>query len=353
MTKKKIAIFQRDLKVGGIQKSLLTILKKIDVSKVDVDLYLFDKEIFYDEKITENINIVFLKPEKIFTKFIPFNLFKFFRKNYKINEEYDLAIDFDSYQHATALGAISVKAKKRIMWIHNNVEAKIKEEFKYKILHLFFKEKYKYFDKFIGVSKGVIEPFKKVNKLVNKDYLVIPNFIDADTIIEKSKDKSDLVINKSCYNLVSLGRLCHQKGFDILINYISEIIKNRDDIHLYLIGDGPDYKKLNKQIIENNLTNFITFLGNRTNPFKYMKEMDGFILTSRYEGQGIVILEAKVLGLEIFIPKHLEIYNDGILGRNKIVEDIINAKKTSHELDSLESYNNSTLVSLNKLFEIK
>ena len=60
------------------------------------------------------------------------------------------------------------------------------------------------------------------------------------------------------------------------------------------------------------MNEFITLLGNQPNPFKYLKLMDGFVLTSRYEGQGMVLWEAKALGLEIFMSKNLEKYNDGL-----------------------------------------
>ena len=54
-----------------------------------------------------------------------------------LNKEYDLAIDFDSYQMHTAIGALKCKSKKKAIWIHNDIQIKIKEEFKYRILHFF------------------------------------------------------------------------------------------------------------------------------------------------------------------------------------------------------------------------
>ena len=56
----------------------------------------------------------------------------------------------------------------------------------------------------------------------------------------------------------------------------------------------------------------MTLLGNQPNPFPYMDRMDGFVLTSRYEGQGMVIWEAKALGLPLYLSKNLEAYNPGV-----------------------------------------
>ena len=351
---KKIAIFQSNLNVGGIQKSLINLISNIDTTKYEIDLYLFSKTNFFCSDLLKKVNVTYLKSNSIFSKFIYFDLYKIFKK-YKFNKVYDIAIDFDSYQHATALAAIQTKAKKKIMWIHNDVEQKIKEEFKYKLLHYFFKGKYKYFDTFVAVSDGIIEPFQKAQKIYNKRFLTIPNYINTTEIVNKSIEKvDDIIIDANYYNLVSVGRLCHQKGFDILINYMEQILKQRNDIKLYIIGDGDKKEEIQNLIKSKKLENNIFLLGNKTNPFKYLKLMDGFILTSRYEGQGMVILEAKTLGLDIFITKNLEKYNQGIPGCSNIVSSVVNTKKNNNKIiDYLENYNNDITNRLYKLFDEK
>ena len=348
---KKIAIFQSNLSVGGIQKSLINLLQNIDTSKYQIDLYLFEKQTFFDVEIPKDINVIIQKKSPKISKFIYFDLYKKIKKNIYNEREYDVAIDFDSYQFDTAFGAISVKAKKRVIWIHNDVEIKIKNEIKYRILHYFFKGKYKYFDEYVAVSKGIVEPFRRTNKTGNKTIHVIPNYINTKEIIEKSTEKSDLQVDKNKYNLVTMGRICHQKGFDILVNKMKEITDQRKDIHLYIIGDGPDREKINHLIEENQLKEYITLLGNQKNPFKYMKDMDGFVLTSRYEGQGMVILEAKCLGLEIFITKNLEKYNENIDGYEDIVRPIIDAKRKDKKVDKLEEYNSNITKKIESLLE--
>ena len=349
---KKIAIFQRDLLVGGIQKSLINFLQQIDKNKYEIDLFLFDEKNFFNQKIPKEVNIIYRKKSPFFSKFIYFDLLKKIKKNKYSNKEYDVAIDFDSYQFDTAFGAISVNAKKRVLWIHNDIKIKLKNEFKYRVLHYFFRGKYKYFDEYVAVSKVIVEPFRETNKIYGKKIYVIPNYINAQEIIDKSNESTDLKINKNIYNLVSVGRICHQKGFDILLEYMQEIIKNRQDIHLYLIGDGPDRKIIERIIKKNSLGQHVTLLGNQNNPFKYLKEMDGFVLTSRYEGQGMVIIEAMCLGLDIFICKHLEKYNENITGYENIVEAITKAtKKEVKKINNLEEYNNNITKKIEELLE--
>ena len=351
---KKIAIFTTDLGMGGIQKSIINILNNIDYNKYSIDLYLFDKEIFFNNELSKKVTIKYLPKSNLVCKFIPFNIARrLFNKESSNNLHYDIAIDFNSYQFDTANAAISCLADRKIMWIHNDVINERKHNLKYFILHFFMKGKYRYFDEFVGVSDGVIEPFMKLNKIYNKKFYVIPNIIDTNEIIEKSKESvNDIVISECKYNLISVGRICHQKGYDIFLREYKKIIAERKDIHFYLIGDGEDRKKIQKLINKYNLCDYVTLLGKKNNPFKYEKLMDGFVLTSRYEGQGMVILEAKSLGLDIFITKNIEKYNGyDILGYESIHEAIINAKKHKKKYDDLKEYNANILVKLEKLFD--
>lgn len=346
---KKIAIFQYDLGVGGIQKSLINILKTIDLNKFEIDLYLFDKDVFYKDTLPENLNITYLPPLNTIFKFIPFNIVKKLKK-YDIKKEYDIVIDFNSYSVSTAIASINIKTKRRIMWIHNDVEKERKNDIKYRILHFFFKSKYQYFNEYVAVSKGIIDPFIRLNNIGKSKFHVIPNLIDSNAIIEKSKEKIDLKIDESKYNLVSVGRLTLQKGFDLLIRDMTEIVEKRQDIHLYIIGDGGLRETLKRLIKENNLNEYITLLGAQSNPFKYMAQMDGFIIRSRYEGQGMVILEAKVLGLDLVVPENLRPYIEDVPFTNDIVNEVVNLqKKENKKLNKLDTYNKDII---NKLIEL-
>ena len=106
------------------------------------------------------------------------------------------------------------------------------------------------------------------------------------------------------------------------------------------IWDGPDRAALEGQIKELGLESFVTLLGNQANPFCYMDKMDGFVLTSRYEGQGMVIWEAKALGLPLYISKNLEPYNPGVAGCGDMVQALLAAQKPAEKVyDDLSHYN--------------
>lgn len=349
---KTVAIFQSDLKVGGIQKSLVNLLAMLPSEEFEIDVFLFDNVVFYDlSEIGDNVHFYFLKPYIYWNRFVYFGLIRLFHQKKLSDKIYDLAIDFNSYRNECAVGALSVSASKRVMWIHNDVSIKKKEEPKYRILTHFFKGKYRYFDEFVAVSAGIVEPFAHETGVDPSKIRVVPNFINANEIHRKVLTPIAFQVNPAEYNLVSMGRLCHQKGFDILLKEFSQVIDQRKDIHLYLIGDGPERERLLAQTANLNIESFVTFLGNQENPFPYLAKMDGFILDSRYEGQGMVLWEAKAVGLTLFLPRRLEKYNDGLSGCDNIVDSLIKAQKTERKLSSLTEYNQKALFGIQSLFK--
>lgn len=346
---KNIAIFINDLHVGGIQKSVVNLLKNIDKKKYNIDLYVFDKDSFYD--VPDNANIIYLnKPAKIY-KFLPFNIVKHIMKINVLNKEYDVSIDFDSYQMHTAIGALNCNSKKKVIWIHNDISIKLKEELKYRILYFFFKKKYQYFDTFTAVSKGALDSFEKLHSCEKKKCYIIPNYINTKEIKERMKEKSDIIVDKNKINIVTVGRLCHQKGIDIMLERIKELTEYRNDFHLYIIGDGVDREKLESLVDELNIKHYVSFLGNKKNPFKYLKEMDLFYLSSRYEGQGMVILEAMSVGLDILILEHLEKYCPSVKGTKDVIGYLKDYKKPNEKkFNDLRDYNNNITKEINNLF---
>ncbi|MDO4750365.1 MAG: glycosyltransferase, partial [Eubacteriales bacterium] len=152
--------------------------------------------------------------------------------------------------------------------------------------------------------------------------------------------------------LCTMGRICHQKGFDILMDLFAGVRAQRKDIHLYLLGDGPDRAALENQIKTLGLEDAVTLLGNQPNPFPYLDQMDGFVLTSRYEGQGLVLWEARTLGLELFMAEHLAKYNPGLTGTKDIAAALIAARRKEKVRDDLRDYNDAITESLNRVLEL-
>jgi len=128
--------------------------------------------------------------------------------------------------------------------------------------------------------------------------------------------------------LVAMGRLVYQKGFDRIIS----ILKNFKDVHLTILGDGPEYNNLKEIAGKLGLKKSVNFKGYVKNPHSYIAASDYFILPSRWEGLPNVALESLVVGTPVISFKEVEGLFDIIpyVEKNKLY-----LCKNEHEMDIL------------------
>ena len=97
--------------------------------------------------------------------------------------------------------------------------------------------------------------------------------------------------------LVACGRLSHEKGYDLLIQAISEF--EAGQVHLTIGGDGPLMSSLTNQVTQLGIADRVDFVGFQTNPYPYLSRADWFVLSSRFEGFPNVVLEALACGTPV------------------------------------------------------
>lgn len=348
----KYAFFQYDFGIGGIQRALINLLGSGIFAKDQVDVFYCEEgELFSEIQKVKGIHLKQIESFSRLARFVPFNILYHTKKAVSEQAElYDAAIDFNSYQPECAVGVLNCLARQHIIWIHNDVEKVYENEPKFRVLWNFGKGKYKYFDRFVGVSDGVIKPFCRMSGCDEADCTVIPNWLDAFAIQEKADEKIQWDAPADKVNLVMVGRLCKQKGIELLLMDLAGAVLKASYLHLWIIGDGPLRGKLEKKTEQLGLKKHVTFLGNITNPYPYIKRMDAMVLESLYEGQGIVLWEAKALGVPTIFPKRLEAYNRGLTGTDNMVEAMRQVAKNTPAPDNLEGYCGEIRKGLKKLF---
>lgn len=147
---------------------------------------------------------------------------------------------------------------------------------------------------------GVYPNLKNVNNQdIEKD--VIYNYINCESVIEKSEEKQEEYFNKNTMNFVTVTRLVEQKAIDRLINVHKKLIDEKLNHSIYVIGDGPLKEALQQEIKENKVEDTFKLLGKKENPYPYIKNADYFCLLSYFEGYGMAIEEAKILEKPIII----------------------------------------------------
>ena len=123
-------------------------------------------------------------------------------------------------------------------------------------------------------------------------------------------------------NLLSVGRLGEQKGFDLAIKS-AKVLKDRGVNFIWIIlGEGPDRKKLQEQIDADDLNNNVKMIGIRSNPYVYIKKCDIFVQTSRFEGKSIVLDEAKIFCKPIVVTNYPTVGDSIVDGQNGLIVEM-------------------------------
>lgn len=172
-------------------------------------------------------------------------------------------------------------------------------------------------------------------------YLLVPQDnvekIDNHEKDHLSEEKEKMITDG--YNIVTMGRLSPEKKQDNLIKAFSKINKLYPESKLYLLGDGPLKKKLIQLVQDLGLTDSVYLLGHQDNPFELLRQCQLFVLTSDYEGQPMVLLEAMAVGLPVAatdIPATryvLDNGNLGLLAKDNSISGIESMLEKAYETD--------------------
>jgi glycosyltransferase involved in cell wall biosynthesis len=149
------------------------------------------------------------------------------------------------------------------------------------------------------------------------------NPLDIDTIIARSGDRSPAVARRTGRaTVVGMGRFTREKGFDVLIRAMSLV---RAPAMLLLLGEGKEEANLRTLAEATGISEQVTFLGFRKNPYPILREATVFVLPSRYEGFPNGLAEAMALGIPCIATRCRtgpdELIRDGVDGVLVPVED--------------------------------
>lgn len=128
---------------------------------------------------------------------------------------------------------------------------------------------------------------------------VISNPIDVSRVQHEVRDAAVKLAGSPA--LISVGRLMSQKGYDVLLRAIPLVRPLHPDLHLTILGDGPDREALMALARELGITQCLTFAGYSEQPLASVKSADLFVLASRYEGFPNAALEALACGTPIVL----------------------------------------------------
>lgn len=394
---KDVLIASFDMEIGGVERSLISMLDSFDYDNNNVDLMLYSHTGDFMNLINNKANLLSEnKKYSTFRKSIG-QIFKegqlilgisrlFARQNCnKISKK--LGLDESSYVQMQLMWKYAIKFLPKLnkkydvaisyLWPHYFVAEKVDSKIKVAWIHTDYSkletniemdlEMWDKYDYIFAVSEECKNSFlNKYPSLLNK--LKVLENITAVSFINKmaNEEISDFINSKDDFNLLSVARFSPAKGIDNAVKAL-RILHDRGltNIKWNVVGYGGDEDKIRKLIKYNDLEESFILLGKKTNPYPYMKACDLYVQPSRYEGKAVTVTEAQILNKPVLITNYptaksqIRDKYDGLICELSIegiangIEDLFNNKDKLELLeDNCKNSDYSNSYELEKLYSL-
>lgn len=369
---KNIVVHSGTLLMGGIERILIEVLKNLDKNKYRIFLFIEkdwgEENVFYDE-IPEEVKVYFLKSEGLIKKAEYYrskkknlyykllyniqmkkeraigdgNFFKYIKEIEKEFGEIQAFLDFNCGKNKIIK---KVNIKNKLAWIHISMPKLLQSRGK---LYRFGK-RLRGYNKVVTICDEMSEEMINLYPYLKSKIVRCYNPFDFNRIIKLSEDYSELnVIEKELIKdkyIVAVSRLdLNSKDYYTLISAYKIYYENGGEYKLYIIGGGKDYNKIKEFIEQNKLQNQVLLIGEKKNPYIWMKNSKMFVHSSVAEGMPTVLVEAMICGKVVLSSdcptgptEILSKDNCGVLFKTKNVEELAEKLQKLLEEENLDLY---------------
>ena len=289
MEKMRILFLAPSMRIGGAERFLVTLIRHIDRTQFSPEIVLLSKVGPLLDELPDDVLVTDLKCGKV-----RYSLPKIIR----LIRRKRPALVFSTLGHLNLVLLICR------LWIPPEVKFVIREtnipsinlkQSKFpRLLPLLYALLYGKADKIICQSEEMREDLIGKFGVFRNLTVVINNPVDVDAIRKRSESTESFYDKKSQVNLLAVGKLKYQKGFDLLLEAMA--YTKDSEIHLTILGDGLEKRSLLQLRDVLGLNASVSFGGLVKNPYRYMVQADLFVLSSRFEGFPNVVLEAMACG---------------------------------------------------------
>ena len=188
---------------------------------------------------------------------------------------------------------------------NNDLVVQLKELNNKWLWWLLYRFLYKKADKVICQSNFMLNELSEKFSIPKERMVFLYNPINISEIRgQADADLNPFIDSGNGPNIIGVGRLVHQKGYEKILNFIPKILEKYPDVKFWILGVGELELKLKELINNLDISNHVYFVGNQKNPYVWMKHADLFVLSSNYEGLPNALLEAITNGCPILSLKH-------------------------------------------------
>lgn len=298
MKKIKVLFLIHDLGRGGAEKVLVNLVNNLDRAKFDISLTVL---------FGGGVNEQFLKPDIHFNAVFP----REFPANSKlmkvltpkqlhrlcVKEYYDIEVSYLEGPSARVISGCEDESTRLVSWIHVEQHTMRQAAASFRSA----KEAewcYNRFDRTVCVSQYVCDDFSSIFNL-KSPCSILYNTVESDKILELSGQPVTDFGNEDVIRLIAVGTLKASKGYERLLTIIRRLKDDNRNVHLYILGDGPDRSRIEETIRKKSIEDHVTLLGYQTNPYKYVAKCDLFVCASYSEGFSTAATEALIVGTPV------------------------------------------------------
>lgn len=318
MMKKNVIIRSGSLRMGGLERVLIEVLQNIDKKKYNLTLVIDDdcgEDNIFEKDIPKEISYYFLKSQKLIEKT---NYYKLRRKNILYKLMYNIYMNIETYIKSKNIKKLieklekidvfidydagatkyieNIEADKKVVWIHNSIPNLKKSEGKIKR----FGKRLEKYDRIVAICDEMKEELKDIYPNLKDKIIRIYNPFNFSRVLNLKDDMSELTEkDKELLNedyCIVISRLdTVQKDYKTLLKAFKILKSKGINKKLYIVGDGPSKEEIENMIKEYDLIEEVKLLGRFKNPYVWLNNADFFIHSSKYEGFGLVLIEAAIL----------------------------------------------------------
>lgn len=246
---------------------------------------------YYAERVQvvnfAKVAIKVLKKDPLATLICDFDTIK------KLEETYDVAVCFHIHMpFIVRYVAEKVKANIKCAWIHNDFAM---SGFNVKQIQ----NSLDCYDHYFAVSEQLLDEFISIFPEYKEKSSIAHNIV-SEAYIRSSLTKMPVnEYNNNSINLLTIGRLDKQKGYDLAVEACSMLKRRGYKFNWYVLGNGVEEDNIKKMIKEYGVQECFHLLGIRINPYPYIDQCDIYVQPSKHEGYGIAVAEARILNKPI------------------------------------------------------
>ncbi len=186
-------------------------------------------------------------------------------------------------------------------------------------------------DRVVPVSNVLCGMLKNSDYVNGAKLYTVYDILNADLIKNMSLESLSIKTNSIGRVIVTVGRMVAQKGYDLAVE-TAKILRDKGISFKWIfVGDGGMKPKIKQMITKYSLNDQIELVGMKPNPYPYMAAADIYVQTSKFEGFGLTLNEARILNKPVISTNFPVVYNQITDGENGLICEM-NAESISEKI---------------------